>query len=137
MLMPYKFHSLSLLLWIGNPPKPKTRHPLHPVLTYKEFYGLSSTAADTLSEIARYDFEDILLTLILVNNACENRLDQTIDVYETLANRLPSFKAQRLRYYMNQKDAGKFQLTNGTVIARIVSDLFGLLPQMAELQIFV
>ena len=112
---------------------PKNRNPLYPVLTYKQFYGASSVAADPLAEIARYHFEDILVALIMICNDVEGRVNNSIDVNATIAARLPPAKSARFLQFVNRQEGAKFWLTNGTVIARIVTDLFGLLPQEGTL----
>jgi len=124
--------SITFTFPMKQPARLANRQQLYLVLTYKEFYGVSSTIANPFVHISHYDFEDILLALILINNSSENSVDETININETLVARLPVFKALRLRYYMNRTDSGKFQLTNGTVISKIVTDLFGILPQEGE-----
>jgi hypothetical protein len=69
------------------------------------------------------------VALILILNGVSNRLDNTIDINGTFIRRLPVFKATRLQQYMRRHSKDGFLLTNGTVIAKIVTELFTILPQ--------
>jgi hypothetical protein len=102
---------------------------LYAVLTYKEFYGTRFSGEDALSAIARFDFEDIILALILILNDSAGRLENEVDVSGTFMRRLPRPKALRLNHYVTRNESEKFMLTNNTVIAKIITDLFQILPQ--------
>lgn len=106
---------------------------LYPALTYKEFYGVQYNGKNALENAARFDFEDIIVALILILNDVSKRLDGTIDVNGTFVRRLPTFKAIRLRQYMLRHQVEGFLLTNGTVIAKIITELITILPQSGDL----
>jgi hypothetical protein len=99
-----------------------------PVLTFKEFYGTLHREENALKNIAHFNLEDVIIALILIANDGERSFRSNIDVNTTLLNRLPPAKAARLRSFIEQREESRFRLSNSTVVAKIITDIYKVLP---------
>lgn len=101
---------------------------IHPVLMYTNFYQNKPIPDDPLSQLGLFNFEEVILVLILLKNSLNPKKLESIEneTFKTLISRLPKVKQKRLLLFLANPTI-PYALTNGIVVSKIITDVIKLL----------